>query len=333
MNKKMIFYTFIPFEESRLNRAYNVRIYYLIKAFENLGYYVYLIDGFYEDRLSKIKEIWKLIEKGEKIEFVYAELPNLPFLLTSKYRLPLLINNYDIKFLKFLKKNKLRIGFFLRDLHHLTDALDNLGVIKKNLYIFFFNLSLILLINFIDVFFVPTSIFKDFFCYIYKIDIKKVFELSPGLFLDNNKIKYFYERKNKKMNDNILNLIYVGGMYNNLELFKCFEDFYYNNIKNIFLYFITRKEEFIKDNYYINISLRNDLIKIIEANNKDLEFYYDQVDISLLFFKTFKMRIKINNHHDFGDYMYLAFPVKFMEYLGNLKPVITYKEAFVSKIV
>lgn len=328
MNKKIIFWTFVPFDEYKLNRAYSVRIYYLRKAFENLGYYVYFIDGFYETRLNKIKEIWKLIEKGEKIEFVYGELPNLPFLLTSKYRIPLLINNYDIKFLKFLKESKLKIGFFIRDLYHLTNAINNLGMLKKNLYIFFFNLSLSFLINLIDIFFVPTSNFKEIFSYLYKINIEKIIELPPGLFLNNSN----KEKRKLEKNNNNLNLIYVGGLYNNLELFKCFENLYYSNIKNIFLYFITRREEFLKNDYYINISLKNDLIKIIEANKKDLEFYYDQVDVSLLFYKTFIIQKNIYSYN-LKDYMSLAFPVKFMEYLENLKPVITYKESFISKIV
>jgi hypothetical protein len=333
MNRKIVFYTFVPFDESKLNRAYNIRIHFLKRAFEKLGYYIYFIDGFYEERVNKIKNLWSLIEKNEKIDFVYGELPNLPFLLTSKYRIPRLLNNYDIKFLRFLKEKKLRIGFFVRDLYHLTNAIDKLGIIKKILYIYFFNLSLLFLKKVIDIFFVPTYNFKELFSHFYKISITKISELPPGLSLD---ISNIYQQKVKKEDNNVLNLIYVGGAYNTLELFKCFQELFHSNIKNIFLYFITRKEEFFRSNYYLKEVLENELIKIIEANKNDLPFYYSKSDASLLFYKTFEIKNIYNyDSYDYSskDYMALAFPVKFMEYLENLKPVITYKEAFVAKII
>lgn len=323
---KMIFYTFVPFDESKLNRAYNVRIFYLKKAFENLGYIVYFIDGFYEDRIKKIKEIWKLIEKGEKIDFVYGELPNLPFLLTSKNRIPIIFNNYDIKFFNFLKNKKIKIGLFVRDLHHLTSALDSLNLFKKVAYQFFLNLSINYLKNFVDIFFGPSNAFLEIFSFFYKVNKQNLIELMPGLILNNinpNNIEYFYY-------ENMLNLIYVGGIYDNIELFKCFQDLHINNVNNVFLYFITRLNE-IKINYKYFFSIP--LIKILEANKKDLIKYYQLSDISSLFFKSFVLK-KIKGYQFFNnDYLSLAVPVKFLEYLENLKPVITYKEAFVSKIV
>ncbi|MCX7871006.1 MAG: hypothetical protein N2485_05480 [bacterium] len=323
---KMIFYTFVPFDETKLNRAYNVRIYYLKKAFENLGYKVYFIDGFYEDRIKKIKEIWKLIEKGEKINFVYGELPNLPFLLTSKNRIPIIFNNYDIKFIKFLKNKKIKIGLFIRDLHHLTSALDSLNLFKKEVYKFFFNLSINYLKNFVDIFFGPSNVFLEMFSFFYKVNKQNLIELMPGLILNNinpNNIEYFYY-------ENMLNLIYVGGIYDNIELFKCFQDLHINNVNNVFLYFITRLNE-IKINYKVFFSIP--LIKILEANKKDLINYYRLSDISSLFFKSFVLK-EIKGYQFFNnDYLSLAVPVKFLEYLENFKPVITYKEAFVSRIV
>ncbi len=149
----------------------------------------------------------------------------------------------------------------------------------------------------------------------------------PGLSFDNTIFNKIY---NEHFNDNkLLNLIYVGGVYDNKELLKCFKDLYLNNVNQIFLYFITRLNE-LPINYKKEI-LSIPLIKLLEFSKNDLTKYYDLSSIASLFFKAFL--IKKGQDNIYHDYLSLAVPVKFMEYLENLKPVITHSEAFVSKIV
>jgi hypothetical protein len=333
MNKKMIFYTFVPFDESKLNRAYNVRIFYLRKTFEKMGFKVYFIDGFYENRKKKVLELWKIIQNGLNIDFVYGELPTLPFLLTSKFRLPKIIRNIDIKFMQYLKERNIKIGLFLGDLYNYTNVLDNF-ILKKIIYMIFFNFSIMVLNSIIDFFFVPTERFSEIISYSYKIKKDKVIELSPGIFLDGD------SRNDFNINLDNIGLLYIGGGYDNIELLKAFNYLLQKNINDIFLYFVSRFNEYTKSQktkYILNLLnyLNSKNVYMFDGINLKqlLKEFSNNIHVGSLFYRTYKVKGTGLKNYDGKDYLCITFPTKFVEYLGIYLPVITYSDTYVSKII
>ena len=88
----------------------------MIEAFRENGYDVDIVMGYGKERKRQIDEIRKKIRAGKKYDFLYSESSTMPTLLTEKNHLPL-YPNLDFGFLKFCRKNGIKIGLFYRDIH------------------------------------------------------------------------------------------------------------------------------------------------------------------------------------------------------------------------
>jgi hypothetical protein len=113
--KKMIFH--LPFEPDRKrNSASNLRPFWMLDSFKELGYQVEVVMGNGITRKKQITKIKKDILEGQIFDFVYSESSTMPTLLTESHHLPL-FPFLDFGFFRFLKKQKIPIGLFYRDIH------------------------------------------------------------------------------------------------------------------------------------------------------------------------------------------------------------------------
>ncbi|RZS96699.1 glycosyltransferase [Cecembia calidifontis] len=303
----MIFH--LPFEpdKTRLS-ASQIRPYKMINAFQNVGYEVALVIGSAKTRKDQIKHIKKRILNGEKFDFLYSESSTMPTMLTESHHLPT-YPFLDFGFFYFLKKNKIPIGLFYRDIHWKFKHY-NVSFFKKSVSTLFYKLDLFLYKKLVDVIFLPSIEMKE---YILELNSLKILSLPPGSEKPNFEIGV-----PKKKND--LKILYVGGLGDlyNLELFLITLTKLKN--KNIQFTICTRKTDYelVKEMYDQYLEFEN--INLVHAGGEELKNLYRTSDMCCLFVKP-------------SQYWEFAMPVKLFEYIAFEKPIIAVKNTSVGNYV
>ena len=86
-NKRCIFY--LPYKMDEIgNGARMVRPLKMINAFKNIGYEVFVIQGYSSERKKLIKRLKQNISSGIKYDFMYTESSTEPTLLTNPNHYP-----------------------------------------------------------------------------------------------------------------------------------------------------------------------------------------------------------------------------------------------------
>lgn len=279
----------------------------MLQAFKNIGYDVDVVMGYGKERKEAIKKIKENIKKGKKYDFLYSESSTMPTLLTEKNHFPT-YPFLDFSFFKFCKKYGIKIGLFYRDIHwKFPKYRKNVRGIKYLVAIIAYKYDLKKYEKLVDMFYLISFKVNDY--------IKNpILEEKTNLLLPAASYNYefikekniFYKQRLKRHDGN-LNLFYVGGIGGSYQFLEFLS--WIKNLKNIYLTICCRQKEWeeYKDIYKPYLT---DNINIVHASGKELEKYYKKADISLAYFK--------------GDnYMKMAVPVKFFEYVGHVCPIIT----------
>ena len=126
--KKIIIH--FPFKIDRGRAAASqMRPLKIITTFKQIGYDVFLVEGYGKERKKQINQLKVQIEKGETFEFVYSECNTIPTLLTEKHHYPT-HPFLDFSFFKFCKKHDIPIGLFYRDIYWCFPE-NNKGIVRK----------------------------------------------------------------------------------------------------------------------------------------------------------------------------------------------------------
>ena len=135
MMKRMIFHVPLKLREGYVSGS-TIRPQKMMEAFRSLGYEVDAIWGTSSERKIKIEEIKSNIESGAKYDFLYAENSTVPRLIaTDKHHVPR-HPFVDGDFFAYLKKKKIPMGIFYRDMYwKYPDAMKNLSWWKRKLII------------------------------------------------------------------------------------------------------------------------------------------------------------------------------------------------------
>lgn len=304
---KMIFH--LPFEpdKTRLS-ASQIRPYKMINAFKNVGYEVVLVIGSAKTREGQIKCIKKRILNGEKFDFLYSESSTMPTMLTEPHHLPT-FPFLDFGFFYFIRKSKIPIGLFYRDIHWKFKHY-NVSYIKKTVSSFFYRIDLFLYRKLVDVIFLPSIEMKE---YISELSSSKILSLPPGSEKPN------FDTGVQKNKDE-LKILYVGGLGElyNLELFLITLT-KMNNI-NIQFTICTRKTDYelVKDLYDQYLEFEN--INLVHAGGEELKTLYGSHDLCCLFVKP-------------SQYWEFAMPVKLFEYISFEKPILAVNNTAVGNYV
>ena len=273
----------------------NIRPFKMIEAFKNIGYQVDIVMGYGKERKENIKN-------GIKYDFLYSESSTMPTLLTEKNHLPL-YPFLDFGFFKFCKKHSIKIGLFYRDMHWKFDIYTKvLPWYKKIITIPMYKYDLIQYKKYVDIIYLASEKVKK-----YMPDFDNIEILPPGVEEDKeilkNKIKFYEDN----INNNSLNIFYVGGISKELYYFKELLEVVKNK-ENIKLTICCREKEW-ENNKEDYSEFLNENIFIVHEGGEKLKEFYAKADICSLFLRP-------------TEYMSIAAPVKMFEYLGNITPMI-----------
>lgn len=286
----------------------------MLQGFLDNGYSVDIIMGYGSERRRQIKEIKKRIIAGVSYDFVYSESSTMPTLLTEKNHVPL-YPFLDFGFLNFCKKKGIKIGLFYRDIYWKFPVYkEEVPWYKRVLSIPMYKYDLRQYKKLLDRLYLPSLLMSPYIGL-----VLPQAELPPGCEWKKDMIAKKKAEWNKKalQHSQPLKLFYVGGVGTLYDLTKLLS--VVKKIEDIELTVCCREDEWIKnrDRY---ASYLSDQIHIIHKSGKELDFYYERADISMLFFSS-------------SGYRRFAMPVKLFEYIGNLTPVIAVKDSSAGKFV
>lgn len=306
MKKCIVYYPFkINF---KCPSASNIRPLKILKGFEDRGYKVELIEGYAEERKEKVMKLKKDILNGDKYDFLYMETSTEPTLLTDSNHLPM-HPFFDYSFLRFCKKNSIRIGLFYRDIHWKFEQYkNNVSLPKRIIAYSFYYYDLRMYKRYIDVLFLPSYEMEKYIPI--KLN-KKVVELPSGCegdFLGIEKCK-----AGKR-----LNVLYVGGigkeLYNIELLVKAI-----NEDDNFELTICCRKEEW-QSNKFLYEKYLNERIKIVHLSGIELDEEAEKADLYSIVVKP-------------TEYWKFVMPMKLFTYIRYGKPILAIKDIVSGKFV
>lgn len=271
----------------------------MLHAFEECGYEVDYVMGYGKERKRQIKSIKEKIKQGRKYDFLYSESSTMPTLLTEKNHFPL-YPNLDFGFIRFCKANKIKIGLFYRDIYWKFPIYKkDVSFIKRLITIPMYKYDLYKYKKLLNKLYLPSEKMKSYADI--QVDTK---ELPPGC--EKNEQIFLEKKKCQEKEKGNISLFYVGGvgeLYDLTKLLKVVSKLEYVNLT-----ICCRKQEWEKREEYYKPYL-NKRVQIIHKSGKELEKFYLESDICMLFFES-------------EGYRSFAMPIKLFEYLGSMTPII-----------
>jgi len=276
----------------------------MLEAFRNIGYNVDVVMGDVKLRRKQIKDIKKKILCGVKYDFIYSESSTMPTALTEKHHLPI-APLLDFNFFSFCKNRVIQIGLFYRDIHWEFDQYNNsVAFCKRIVAKTFYRFDLRKYKRLVDVLFLPSRHMYDFIPFTFN---KKIIDLPPACEL---------KQSLKKINQDKLNFIYVGGLGDlyDLELFSKIV----NNISGVSFKLCTREKEWEENKGKYIDYLEN--IDVFHKSGKDLNEIFSICDVAVLVVKP-------------TIYWKFVMAVKLFEYIAYEKPIIAIKNTAVGDFI
>lgn len=295
--KKVIFY--LPYELRSAKSGSGVRPQKILKAFQEYtsinGLELIEIHGNSVERKKKIKEFKSKVNPNDVL-FCYMENSTLPYWLTDQDHIPR-TPFLEYLFFEYLKKNRILIGLFYRDVYWKFDEYSLKGlkrIIMRSIY----RIEHLIFNKYGDHFFLPSNEMNKYVDFPHEVTSN----LPPG-----------GENLIKPTDCNVkLNIIYVGGIserYGLKEMLEAVALSYISN-KNLVLHLVCREEE-CKDYELIFDKYKNQpWLNIYHAHGEQLAEIYTQADIAII-------PIQKNIYNDF------AVPVKLFEYMSYGLPIIS----------
>lgn len=296
--RRCIFYLPYRLEETGQG-ARMVRPRKMIRAFENIGYAVAVIEGFSRERKKRIREIRDEIRRGVRFDFLYMEASTEPILLTDPGHLPL-HPRMDFGFLKTVRKHGIPVGLFYSDLFWKYDGYGaGLPKWKKTCALACYRAELRGYEKWTDRFYVPE---KQTFSEKLGSGVLsgKMAELPPGA--ENLPSP---DRNGRDFRSRPLTLFYVGGLGGNYQIGEMLKA---AGTENVRLILCCREAEWEKEKETL-LPLMGERTEVIHRCGEELEPFYQEADLGMLLFRR-------------GAYMDMAKPLKAYEYLAHELPVL-----------
>ncbi|MEH7235742.1 glycosyltransferase [Bacillus sp. JJ1562] len=310
MTKKIIVY--YPFQLKNGDSGSGVRPNQMLKAFHELaneqGFECLEVIGNADERKERLRKIYEEVNPHD-ILYCYMENQTIPIWLTDPDHIPR-HPMVDHNFFKFLRKNKIPLGIFYRDIYWKFNDLYKVKPIIKTIMIRLFEIELFLYKKYAKKLFLPSMEMNKYV----KVPTKQVYPSPPGG-IDRTVIT-------DKQDSTKVRAIYVGGIdprygvYEVLEAFKMLN----KDTTLIELSFVCREKEFKTFKEYLEPFLDEDWLHIHHAHGEALLPIYKEADFGIVTLKR-------------GTYNDFAVPVKLFEYLSFGLPVLATDCTALQKIV
>lgn len=296
-NKIIVYY---PYKLREQTSGSAVRPVKMIEAFKELGnekeIEIIEIHGESKERSKKLDELYNKVNPKE-ILLCYMENSTTPMWLTDSDHIPRR-PFLDLRFLNYLKKNKIPLGLFYRDIYWKFEHLYSVNKWIKPFMIALFKIELFLFKKYANTIFLP-SVFMNKYV---QADEAKIKDLPPGgvNLLTRTKIAH-----------DTVNAIYVGGINPRYGIYETLAAFKELNLHNnrINLTLVCRKEEFAKFHDLMSPFIEEEWLNLHHAYGDALKPLYKNVDFGIV-------PIKKDTYNDF------AIAVKMFEYISYGLPVL-----------
>ena len=298
MGNKIIFH--IPWKISEHPSASQLRPKEMLNAFIELGFDVTEVSGNNNERYEQIKKIQKDIKKGIRYQYCYSESSTSPTIFASGFNGIFTYFLIDYRLFAILKKNKVPLGLFLRDIYWRFDDYKRGFITRSGLFKYFIHrsaywLDSVIYYMFVTILYIPSMKMLPFLPRF--LQGKTVVALPSGM--HENKV-------NVQNSSTFLKYIYTGGIGMHYEMELLFYTASKTNGADFFFSF--REDEWQQEKAkYQKYNVDN--IHIVHYQNEDLATLYRECDIGLIVFEP-------------TVYREFAMPYKLFEYLSYKKPVI-----------
>ena len=284
----------------------------MIKAFKDIGYDVFVIDGFSKTRRELIKTVKKQINSGMVYDFMYVESSTEPTLLTDPHHLPT-HPFLDFGFFKFIKEHNIPIGLFYCDIYWKFDTYGKgLPSWKRIGGLVNYRYDIKQYVKYLSKFYVPTL---QAMKYLDEEQLTKIAaELPPGA--DNLVVNKPFCNK-RSFSERPLTIFYVGGLGNHYQISELIKAIYKTDFCRLVL--CCRENEWERERHSFGEYL-NDKITVVHESTDRLEPYYAEADLCSLLFKI-------------DEYTKMSVPFKSFEYLAHEVPVICTKGTTIGNFV
>ncbi|OKL49526.1 hypothetical protein BSR29_00790 [Boudabousia liubingyangii] len=282
----------------------------MLQAFHDAGFEVFEITGTARERKKRIQVLKKQIRAGKKFDFCYSESSTQPNMMTEPKHFPL-VPFLDARFFSYLKRKKIPTGIFYRDIYwRFPEYRTQIPrIVDLGLKVFYHWDLVWYKANRVTLFLPSLRMGK----HVPTVPSERFVELPPGAKI----------RKNPKKSEgnfnggDLLNLFFVGGIGPNYQLHEAFKAVAETPGVSMTICVPQKYWEQVKPQYEPFLC---DRIEIVSGTGEELEKFYDQADIGLLFTKPI-------------SYWDFAVPVKLYEYIGNGKPIVAASGSNAGRIV
>ena len=309
--KNCIFFLPYPLEKTG-NRARQLRPRKMLEAFRAIGYKVYTIHGYAEQRKHKIWKLKQMIESGTKFDFMYAECSTEPMRLTEPNHLPT-HPGMDFGLFRYLKEKNIPIGLFYCDIYWKFPVYrEAVSGLKYRVAIHEYQRDLKEYEKYLTRFYVPDLKMCE---YIGREKITAMAEaLPPGA--DSAEVEKSSD-EGRVFSEKPLEIFYVGGILNHYRIDQLLAAA--KTLEDVRVTICCREEEWEQKRGELE-PLLTDRVEIIHKNEDELGPYYEKADIGSLLFQN-------------GEYWGLAQPVKAFEYLAHELPVLVTEDTAIGRFV
>ncbi|MBN1333176.1 MAG: glycosyltransferase family 4 protein [Synergistales bacterium] len=296
--KRMIFHHPLPVNDDGTS-ASRKRPWKMLKAFESIGYEVFQVTGYSQERSEAIEVLKNEIKKGKIFDFVYSETSTMPTALADRDhipRRPLM----DFRFFQFAHSKNIPIGLFYRDVHWKFKFYKEKVPLQKRFFALAgYYYDLWAYHRFINHLFVPSIKIMKYVPFMNNLPHT---QLPPGCDFNH------CDTKQNPSTEKELRTLYVGGIkppiYNLIPMLKSFRA-----IHKAQLTLCCRQKEWEEVSEFYKPYL-SDNITIVHLSGNDLAPLYCQSDIFIFVFSP-------------ETYTQVALPFKIFESIGYGLPIIT----------
>ncbi len=301
----MIFHHPLPIVEDAKS-ASRIRPKEMLEAFKSLGYDVFEVTGYSDQRRKRINELKLRVEAGDVYDFVYSESSTMPTILTDYDHIPR-TPFLDYRFFKYCQKKGIVTSLFYRDIYWKFDCFKfDRNMIKKFAAIIAYRWDEYWYKNVLDRLYIPsTEMTSSLNEHLTKISTP----LPPG-----HSISHIPNKIESSLGNEI-RIFYVGGIGEHYKLHSLFR--VANNLDRVKLTVCCRESEWdsVKSEYEVSGDIR--IVHLSGQSMLDELFQHNVVSLY----------VEPSEYRDF------AVPFKLYEYIGAAKPILATKGTLVGDFI